>query len=245
MFSDMGDIFEKWFGKEGAKNGAAFADTIKFAETQSYGKKLLKSDNGFNMLFGGEAIPTDYKKHPKIAVPFYGKDKHGKPKLRGHSTAFGPFQILANTFQEIAGKYNLPDISPRSQIEAFCALVKKRGALDAVREGKFEKALQRVKKEWASLPGSGYGQRNKGSPSKQQLKAVYTASQQAIETKAGHKAHTENTHTPRGNRYKSMDMEFAAQEGNRSNQATHKAEKKTAVNNKPQSQMGLPIPTYS
>jgi lysozyme len=103
--------------------------------------------NGYRTLFGG-GLFNDYSKHPDIAV------------TRGSltSTAAGAYQILYGTWLEISAAYSLPDFSPASQDVAAVALIKRRGALADVLAGRWQTAIAKCAKEWASLPGSPYGQ---------------------------------------------------------------------------------------
>jgi lysozyme len=103
--------------------------------------------NGYRTLFGG-GLFNDYSKHPNVAV------------TRGSltSTAAGAYQILYRTWIEIAATYSLPDFSPGSQDIAAVALIKRRGALADVIAGRWQTAIAKCAKEWASLPGSPYGQ---------------------------------------------------------------------------------------
>jgi lysozyme len=74
------------------------------------------------------------------------------------SSAAGAYQILARTWDGVRAKLGLPDFSPASQDAAAVELIRQRGALADVRAGRFAVAVDKCKKEWASLPGAGYGQ---------------------------------------------------------------------------------------
>jgi len=74
------------------------------------------------------------------------------------STAAGRGQFLAGTWDGLVKQYAFPDFSPECQNEAMVALVSRRGALDDAIEGRFDEAIAKCAKEWASLPGSPYGQ---------------------------------------------------------------------------------------
>lgn len=74
------------------------------------------------------------------------------------STAAGAYQIMEATWDSYRARWGIPDFSPDSQ-DAFCVgLIRLRGALDDVRAGRFNDAVRKCGKEWASLPGSPYGQ---------------------------------------------------------------------------------------
>lgn len=103
--------------------------------------------NGYRMLYGGELFYT-FADHPRKAITAGGIT----------STAAGAYQILARTWDDVAPPLELPDFSPQSQDIAAVALIRRRGALADVRAGRFDDAIAKLGKEWASLPGSPYGQ---------------------------------------------------------------------------------------
>lgn len=105
------------------------------------------SNNGYRTMFGGRLFDS-YADHPRVTV-----------KASGYtSTAAGAYQFLSKTWDEMADKYDLPDFSPHSQDIAALGLIKRRGALVDVIEGRLRTAINKCNKEWASLPGSPYGQ---------------------------------------------------------------------------------------
>jgi muramidase (phage lysozyme) len=125
------------------KNLRAFLIMIQYAEG-TYGK------DGYRKLYGGGYF-TDYTKHPNTKVTKWGIT----------STAAGAYQILSNTWAELQPKLKLPDFSPVSQDKAAIELIRRRKALDDVYAGRFAQAIAKCRKEWASLPGAGYGQNEK------------------------------------------------------------------------------------
>lgn len=98
---------------------------------------------GYSRLFGGGSF-SGFADHPRQLVTRSGLS----------STAAGAYQILSRTWDELG----LPDFSPASQDEAAVKLIKRRGALADVIAGRFVVAIAKCNKEWASLPGSPYGQ---------------------------------------------------------------------------------------
>lgn len=74
------------------------------------------------------------------------------------STAAGKFQIIKPTWLRLKSKLSLPDFGPASQDAAATELLRERGALARLEVGDFPGAVAKAKKEWASLPGAGYGQ---------------------------------------------------------------------------------------
>lgn len=77
----------------------------------------------------------------------------------GPTSAAGAYQIVQKTWNSVILP-RLGDIgfSPGAQDRAAIELLKVRGALADVRAGRFAVAIQKVAGEWASLPGSPYGQ---------------------------------------------------------------------------------------
>jgi hypothetical protein len=70
-------------------------------------------------------------------------------------------------------KYSLRDFSPGEQDKAAIGLLIRRKALDDVMVGRIEAAIEKCRLEWASLPGSPYGQRTE---SLQRVLDTYIAS---------------------------------------------------------------------
>lgn len=118
-------------------------------------------DNGYRRLFGG-GLFNSYADHPRVVV-----------KKSGYtSTAAGAYQFLVKSWDETRAKMGLTDFTPRSQDIAALGRIAARGALDDVLAGRFESALKKVSWEWASLPGSPYGQ---PTISLSKARAVYLA----------------------------------------------------------------------
>lgn len=102
---------------------------------------------GYSRLFGGGSF-SGYADHPRIAVSRSGLT----------STAAGAYQILSRTWDDLRKSADLPDFSPASQDKAALLLIRRRGALADVKAGRWDAAIRKTNKEWASLPGSPYGQ---------------------------------------------------------------------------------------
>lgn len=115
-----------------------------------YGEGTQAPD-GFQIMFGGERF-TDFSDHPRRAIT---KTVKGKTYT---STAAGAPQFLATTWDGLVRQYGFEDFSPRNQILGAIALIKGRGALEDVLAGRIEEAVRKCGREWASLPGSPYGQ---------------------------------------------------------------------------------------
>ena len=121
-------------------NLRAFLIMIQYAEG-TYGA------NAYRMLYGGQLF-NSYAQHPKTAITKGGIT----------STAAGAYQILFRTWQSVQQDLGLVDFSPSSQDKAAVELIRRRGALEDVIAGRFDMAIYQCRKEWASLPGAGYGQ---------------------------------------------------------------------------------------
>lgn len=74
------------------------------------------------------------------------------------STAAGAYQIIKPTWLRLKSKLGLTDFSAASQDAACVQLLRERGALPALEQGRFADAVYAARKEWASLKGAGYGQ---------------------------------------------------------------------------------------
>lgn len=103
--------------------------------------------NGYRRLFGGQLFDS-YDDHPRITVSKSGYK----------STAAGAYQMLSSTWDETRQLMGLRDFSPASQDAAAVGRIAARGALPDVLAGRFDIAIKKVAREWASMPGSPYGQ---------------------------------------------------------------------------------------
>lgn len=105
-------------------------------------------DGGYSRLYGGAQF-SGYADHPRQSIRKWGIT----------STAAGAYQFLSRTWDETRRIMNLPDFSPRSQDLGALGRIAARGALEDVLAGRFTTAMRKLNKEWASLPGSPYGQK--------------------------------------------------------------------------------------
>lgn len=109
------------------------------------------SVDGYRVMFGGAKF-TGFGDHPRIKT----RRRAGKRFIS--STAAGAYQFLERTWDDCRISLDLPDFSPASQDKAARYLIFRRGALLDLEAGKFFSAVEKCNKEWASLPGSPYGQ---------------------------------------------------------------------------------------
>lgn len=131
--------------------------TVKVADLNSQNVqaflKVIRSGegtadaNGYRRIFGGQLF-VGYADHPRITV-----------KKSGYtSSAAGAYQFIISTWDETKRIMGLKDFSPASQDLAALGRIAARGALDDVIAGRFEMAVKKCAREWASLPFSPYGQ---------------------------------------------------------------------------------------
>lgn len=122
----------------------AFIWALRFGEG-------TQDTDGFQILFGGERF-QDFSDHPRRTITKVMKGKSYS------STAAGVGQFLAGTWDGLVRQYGFEDFSPKNQLLGVIALIKGRGALQDVLEGRIAEAVKKCNREWASLPGSPYGQ---------------------------------------------------------------------------------------
>lgn len=125
-------------------NVQAFLRMLRYGEGTA-------SDDGYRVIFGGERF-EDFADHPRRAIT---KRLGGSPIT---STAAGAYQFLSRTWDGLVKQYGFADFSPKNQDLGAVALILGRRALDDVMAGRFEAAVAKCNREWASLPGSPYGQ---------------------------------------------------------------------------------------
>ena len=108
------------------------------------------TDERYDIIFSYETF-TSYADHPRrlICSGAYCSD------------AAGRYQFLSSTWDWVSPKLDLPDFSPASQDLAALWLIDYRGvenvdSIDTYNE--FVDAMYELNLEWASLPGSPYGQ---------------------------------------------------------------------------------------
>lgn len=108
-------------------------------------------DDGYRVMFGGGLFDS-FADHPRQAIT---RKLGGKPIT---STAAGAYQFLSRTWDGLVKQYGFADFAPKNQDLGAVALILGRKALHDVIAGRFEDAVRKCNREWASLPGSPYGQ---------------------------------------------------------------------------------------
>jgi hypothetical protein len=102
----------------------------------------------YNTIVGGSKF-SDFRAHPRVV---------GLTTKEGPSTAAGKYQIVGSTYDDIAPKIGVRDFSPDSQDKIAVELIRRKGALEDVRNGNFQAAVAKLGGTWASLPSSPYSQ---------------------------------------------------------------------------------------
>lgn len=123
-------------------NLQAFLRVIREGETS-------QDEKAYYTMVGGDVI-SSLRDHPRRVIWI--------DRLGVWSSAAGAYQFIRSTWDSCVDALNLPDFGYQSQDIAAVYLVKRRHALDLVKEGKLEEAIERCAAEWASLPGDYYGQ---------------------------------------------------------------------------------------
>ena len=125
-------------------NVLAFGCVVDLGE---HGPNAYSPDR-YRTMFGGSKFDVPPWVHPRKAI------KAGDYT----STAAGRGQFLSGTWGDLVKDWGFEDFSPSCQDEAMVALYIRRKALDDIIAGRFEDAIRKCNKEWASLPESPYGQ---------------------------------------------------------------------------------------
>ena len=141
------------------KNVSAFLAMIRWSEN-----KAAKSDiERYRTLYGG-AFFNSFSDHPYITGEWQGA-KLPDAYCRGaglsngcKTTAAGGYQFISTTWKNVKSQLGLKDFSPESQDLAAIQLIQNRKALELIETGQFDKAINILRAEWASLPGSSVGQ---------------------------------------------------------------------------------------
>lgn len=139
------------------QNLSAFLRVIRAGETS-------QDEQAYRWLFGSTPrapkLFDSFADHPRIKT-WEKNDEFIRNGKKDYTTAAGAYQIVESTWDPLAKRLGLPDFSPASQDRAAVALIEGRKALADVEAGRIEQAIAKCAKEWASLPGSPYGQPTK------------------------------------------------------------------------------------
>lgn len=139
-----------------ANNLAAFLLAIRTFES-STGEKAYRT------LYGGQLWDGSLSEHPANqgwkGVPLSDR----MCSLAGFgpgcvSTAAGAYQIIRPTWNALRDRMGLPDFSAASQDLAAVQLLAQCNALEDIRAGRFDAAVRKAARVWASMPGNAAGQ---------------------------------------------------------------------------------------
>lgn len=150
MQNKLTDEFSAINETQAAANLAAFLWVIRVSEGTS-------ANDGYRALFGytpanGKTF-NSYEDHPKIFFPY--TDLSGKVIK---TSAAGAYQITATTYNALKQKYGFVGFDPDTQDAMAVQLIAEKSALNDVKAGRFDMALNKLRKIWASLPNSGVNQ---------------------------------------------------------------------------------------
>lgn len=131
-------------------NIKAFLTTIREAEGTN-------TPNGYRYLFGSrpghELLMIDYTDHPQKYFSY--KNQKG---VVIQTSASGAYQIIFKTWEVLKKRLDLTDFRPNSQDLCAVELLREIGAIPLIEQGKFKEVINKARKIWASLPGSGVDQ---------------------------------------------------------------------------------------
>lgn len=144
------------------RNVGAFLAVIRAAEGTD------KAADAYRVCYGYSHTIGDLSDHPAVTGEWRGKTlSDGMCRNAGFgpgcvSTAAGAYQIIKPTWLKVRDALGLLNFHPASQDAAAIELVRRRGALEDVKAGRFVAAVEKCRNEWASLPGNyaGQGQRS-------------------------------------------------------------------------------------
>lgn len=123
------------------------ANLVKFLMLITHTEGTDRQKTPYNELFGFTNF-EGYEKHPKIKI-----------KASNYcSTAAGRYQVLYTTWLMFLKKFPDAKFTPEWQDLIAIWLIKRANAYQLILDGKFEEAIEKTNKVWASLPGSPYGQ---------------------------------------------------------------------------------------
>lgn len=134
----------------------AFLDTIAYAEGNL-------NPYGYWSRYPGTSF-TSFKDHPRIrqCAPY-----NGQPLC---STAAGRYMFVVKTWDNLVPVIQATNFSPLNQDKGAIQLIYQAGALGDVVQGRFYRAIYKLNKIWATLPGAPFGQPTK---TESELRKIY------------------------------------------------------------------------
>lgn len=156
-------------------NRRAFLAALRYAEGTS-------DANGYRALYGhtpaAPRLAGSLNAHPVESGEWRGAPLTDA-QCRGAglgpgciTTAAGAYQMTLPTWTRMRQALGLKDFGPESQDKAALRLIADLGALPDVDAGRFDAAVSKLARTWASLPGAGYaGQAERSISSLRQVYA--------------------------------------------------------------------------
>lgn len=135
-------------------NIGAFLEMLKHSEL---GPRIIAaSDRGYNVIVGSTAdkliLMKDYRDHPHQMQTMVIKGN------KVTSSAAGAFQLLGRYWDVYKAQLKLPDFGPVSQETVAVQQIQECKALGDINAGRFDAAVRKCSRIWASLPGATYNQ---------------------------------------------------------------------------------------
>ncbi|WP_431257214.1 glycoside hydrolase family 24 protein [Roseateles chitinivorans] len=149
-------------GDTAARNTAAFLTMLQYAEGTA------GQFDPYRVCYGYSHTIQDLSNHPAVTGEWRGQPlSDSMCELAGFgpgcvSSAAGAYQLIKGTWLSVQRALSLPDFSGPSQDAAAVELIRRRGALEDVKAGRFTTAVGKCRNEWASLPGN-YAQQGQRS----------------------------------------------------------------------------------
>lgn len=143
-------------------NVSAFLNTIKYAEG------TYDQPDPYRVTYAYQHVISDLSDHPGNTGEWKTTTANGIT-----SSAAGAYQILNRSWNDLRSRNSvLTDFSPAMQDRWAILKIRDRRALDQVIAGQFDDAIKLLNQEWASFPGSPYGQPKR---SIEDLRSFYTS----------------------------------------------------------------------
>lgn len=114
----------------------------------------------YRVCYGYSHTIADLSDHPAVTGEWAGQQLSDTMCANAgfgpgcKSTAAGAYQLIRPTWLDLRDSLGLPDFSPDSQDRAALELVRRRGALEDAKAGRFAAAVNKCRSVWASLPGN-------------------------------------------------------------------------------------------
>lgn len=129
------------------------ANEIAFLATIRHGEGTDRAADPYRVVYGFTHTIVDMSDHPALTGEWLGvKTKYG------HTSAAGAYQIERATWVGCKTQLRLLDFTAASQDDAAILLIKEKGGLALLSQGRFADAVVACRKVWASLPGGNSGQ---------------------------------------------------------------------------------------